>query len=220
MGTIVESMNFNLANKPYILSEEVEYQIEPIINDEKIESVEIFNNHNPLNIEVGVGNGEFIEYYADKYKDENFMGFEIARSIFLKAKKRICKSNLTNVRLINYDGTFFIKLLKGEAVKNFFINFPDPWHKRRHKKRRILKPDFLKILVSKLERGGNLFIVTDHEDYAGEIVINLKTISNLKSVFESTYMDKVVDYYYTKYYRKFVLQKNIVFFFKLVKHEN
>jgi tRNA (guanine-N7-)-methyltransferase len=60
----------------------------------------------------------------------------------MKAVNRIYKRSLTNVRLIHYDALFFIKLLKNNSIKNIYINFPDPWPKRKHNKRRLIKHDF------------------------------------------------------------------------------
>jgi tRNA (guanine-N7-)-methyltransferase len=210
-------IKFNLTfnNNLYIDATQIKPQIVPFASYYPIEGYDIFGNSQPLNIEIGSGNGAFIEYMAYLNKNENFLGFEIVKKVLMKAVNRIYKRSLTNVRLIHYDALFFIKLLKNNSIKNIYINFPDPWPKRKHNKRRLIKHDFLSLIYNKLEHNGLLYIVTDHEDYALDIKNTL-----LKSPFSSVYNDLYVNfldnYFETKYYKKFA-KNNRVFFFKLIK---
>jgi tRNA (guanine-N7-)-methyltransferase len=99
------------------------------------------------------------------------------------------------------------------------VNFPDPWPKKRHHKRRILKTDFIELMKDKLITGGEIYMVTDHEDYAMEIVENLKPIKGLSSAFDSVYKEELIDYYETKYYLKFAINTG-VYFFKYIKSDD
>ena len=122
------------------------------------------------------------------------------------------KKGLSNVKLIHYDARFFIELFKNNSVKNVYINFPDPWPKKRHHKRRLLKPDFLTLLSDKMINGGLLHIATDHENYKDEIVNNLIECGRFASEFDGWYVNELVDYYPTKYYRKFASVTGVYFF--------
>jgi len=216
METDVIHLKLDFTKKIYVFSDEIKPQISPYAEYDKIDFEEIFGNKNPINIEIGIGNGEFIAHYANLNKNENFLGFEVYKKIFRKAIKRCEKLENKNIRLIHYDGAFFVNLFPNNTVKNFYINFPDPWPKKRHNKRRLLKTDFLQILSHKLVIDGHIYIATDHNDYGEEIVENLKHVASLTSCFEKPYETDLKDYYKTKYYRKFAIPGKI-YFFKLKK---
>ena len=209
-------LNLDFSGKKYVFSEEIKNQLSPFATYALPDFTEIFKNSNPLNIEIGMGNGEFSVYMATSEPDENFIGFEICRKVFRKAIKRLEGSDPQNLRIINYDGGFFVKILPDGSVHRFFINFPDPWPKKKHNKRRLLKTDFLNILSQKLAPEGILYIATDHEDYGMEIFENLRCISTLDSLFPRGYETDLVDYFPTKYYKKFGIPGKI-FFFKMQK---
>lgn len=210
------TINLDFSEKCYLFSEEVKHQLTPFGNYILPDFMGVFKNNNPLNIEIGMGNGEFSVHMATSEPDENFLGFEICRKIFRKAIKRVERSGCQNVKIINYDGEFFVKMLTENSVHRFFINFPDPWPKKKHNKRRLLKTTFLGILSQKLTANGLLYVATDHEDYGIEILENLKIIPTLKPVFLKGYETDLVDYFPTKYYKKFGIPGKI-FFFKIQK---
>jgi tRNA (guanine-N7-)-methyltransferase len=207
--------SFSFTHQLYMLSHEIKPQIIPFHTYEPIDGSCLFGNSKPLNIEIGTGNGDFILHSAINHSQENFLGFEIVKQLIIKTAKKIMDNNLKNIRLIHYDAVFFIKMFKNNSVKNIYINFPDPWPKRRHHKRRIIKVDFLELVYHKLEKNGLLYIVTDFEDYALSIINNiLKT--PFKSVYKSICLNHLDNYFETKYYRKFS-KENKTFFFKLRK---
>jgi len=216
METCLTDLHLDFENKCYVFSEEIKGQLSINNNFTKLDFSNIFSNSNPVNVEIGIGNGEFIAFHAALRKDENFLGFEIYKKAIRKAIKRCEKLENNNVRLIHFDATFFVKLFPLGSVSNFYINFPDPWPKKKHHKRRLLKTDFLRLLSDKLVDGGHIYIATDHNDYGEEICENLKPVTSLKSSFETLYHTDLVDYYQTKYYRKFAIPGKI-YFFKLKK---
>jgi len=181
-------------------------------NYERMTGADFFGNDNPFNIEIGIGNGEFSAEYAKKYPDQNFLGFEVMKRIFKRAVTKAKQVESGNIRLIHFDATFFVSILKDESVDNFYVNFPDPWPKKKHKKRRLLKTQFIELMVSKLKTGGTLCMATDQIDYAEEIVENLKPVESLNSVYDTIYIDRLDDYLPTKYYRKFVPELGVHFF--------
>lgn len=207
--------SFNFTKQFCMFSSQIKPQIIPFSSYEPIDSVDIFGNTKPLNLEIGTGNGEFIVKNAMKVRNENFLGFEIVKKLIVKTAGIINRMNLLNVRLVHYDALFFIKMFKNSSIKNIYINFPDPWPKRKHNKRRIITIDFLKLLYDKLEQNGLLYIVTDFEDY-GQTIMNNTLRTPFKSAYNTTYIDYLDNYFETKYYKKFAKEKN-VFFFKLIK---
>jgi tRNA (guanine-N7-)-methyltransferase len=183
---------------------------------ERFRPSDFFENKSPFNVEVGIGNGEFITAFAQKYPERNYLGFEVMKRIFDRAVKKIRFAGVKNAKIIHFDATFFVSLLEDGCVDNFYVNFPDPWPKKKHNRRRLLKTEFIEILATKLKTGGSLYMATDQEDYAKEIVQNLKPVNALKSAYETVYLNELVDYYETKYYRKFA-EEGKVYFFRMVK---
>ena len=211
-----KEIKFNFIDNVVAYSDTIKPQLDNNYLFEDINFNEIFGNNNSVNIEIGIGNGGFISHYALQNPNENFLGFEVFKKILRKAVKKVEKLKLKNVRLIHYDAKFFVKRFKNESVKTFYVNFPDPWPKKRHHKRRLLKTDFIELMRDKLMPGGTIFMVTDHRDYAMEIVENLKPVEGIVSAFDKAYLNELVDYYETKYYLKFAVNTG-VYFFKYIK---
>ena len=130
----------------------------------------LFNDPAKLNLEIGFGDGIFLFDQALNNLDESFIGIEVFESGLTNIYKKIKKSNLKNLKLINGD---VIQILSTNKSKNLFdliiILFPDPWPKSKHKKRRLLKSDFFIVLQSLLKKDGKIIIKTDWQDYAEEI---------------------------------------------------
>ena len=130
----------------------------------------LFNDPAKLNLEIGFGDGIFLFDQALNNLEEAFIGIEVFESGLTNTYKKIKKSNLKNLKLINGD---VIEILSTNKSKNLFdliiILFPDPWPKSKHKKRRLLKSDFFIVLQSLLKKDGKIIIKTDWQDYAEEI---------------------------------------------------
>lgn len=199
-------------NHNALYGDEIWKQLYDGIKIRHISPNEIFGNENPLNLEIGIGNGEFIEKYALMKPDENWIGVEVFKKIFKLAEKRVNRVENNNVRIIQFDAALILRLFKDNSLKNIYVNFPDPWPKKKHKRRRLLKPEFIKLMVSKLEHGGLLQIATDHDDYAEEILENISQVEGIKSIYDTPFVRKVDDYFPTKYYRKFVSEDGAYFY--------
>ncbi len=121
----------------------------------------------PLVVEIGFGRGEFLAYLAAEQPEQAHVGVELSWKRVLKMARRTAKSELRNLRLIHGDANEVVATAFGDAtVGTFWVNFPDPWPKRRHLGRRLVQRGFLDLLVSKLVPGGLLEIATDHVRYA------------------------------------------------------
>ncbi|HPZ08836.1 MAG TPA: tRNA (guanosine(46)-N7)-methyltransferase TrmB [Candidatus Eremiobacteraeota bacterium] len=120
----------------------------------------------PLELEIGTGKGMFLLRQAIKVPYVNYIGLEYARKYFYYVVDRLNREGLKNVRLVNIKAEFFLRCCTGEGVfRQIHIYFPDPWPKRRHNRRRLIKEEFLRDLCRVLEVYGLIRIITDHKDY-------------------------------------------------------
>lgn len=102
----------------------------------------IFNNNNPIYIEIGMGKGNFIIENAKNYPDINFIGIEKYDSVMVRAVEKLEELKLDNLKLIKMDATEIEKVFDKE-IDLVYLNFSDPWPKARHEKRRLSSHEFL-----------------------------------------------------------------------------
>lgn len=124
----------------------------------------------PLVLEIGFGNGEQLLHSAQAEPARDFVGIEVHRPGVGRLMNGLAEADVENVRLYNHDA---VEVLQREidtaALAEVRIYFPDPWHKKRHNKRRLIQPAFLDLLATKVERGGRLHLATDWADYAEQM---------------------------------------------------
>jgi tRNA (guanine-N7-)-methyltransferase len=138
--------------------------------DGKIDFAQIFGRKNPVHIEVGSGKAAFLLNQAKAQPDVDFLGIEWARKYYRYAVDRIGRWGLKNVRIIRTDAVdFLINFVPDNSVDCFHIYFPDPWPKKRHRKRRFVAPANLEHLLRCLVSTGTIRIATDHADYFEQI---------------------------------------------------
>lgn len=117
-------------------------------------------------VEIGFGRGDFLIKLAEEQKNYQIIGFEISGISLEKTEKRLRRLGITNVLLIQMDAFWgFHFLLKRQSVREIFLNFPDPWFKKRHFKRRLTSPERLSIFASRLKRGGTIRIKSDYKPF-------------------------------------------------------
>jgi tRNA (guanine-N7-)-methyltransferase len=120
----------------------------------------------PLEIEIGSGKGTFLVQQAALKPQTNFLGFEWAREFYLYAADRCRRRQMENVRLVNADATEFLHWRCPDEVAGVIhLYFSDPWPKKRHHRRRVVQDRFLADAWRILKPGGELRIVTDHDEY-------------------------------------------------------
>lgn len=103
---------------------------------------ELFNNDNPVCLEVGMGKGDFIIGMAEKYPGVNFIGVERYESVLVRAVQKLEDKELLNLKLVCMDATF-LSLVFDHEISTIFLNFSDPWPKNRHEKKRLTSNIFL-----------------------------------------------------------------------------
>lgn len=123
---------------------------------------ELFNNNNPIYVEIGMGKGRFIYQNAKKYKDINFIGIERFDSIMAKAILKMEK--LDNLILIKYDANLIDDLFDHEIDK-IYLNFSDPWPKNRHENRRLTSKLFLEKYKNIFKDKERIEVRTDNRDF-------------------------------------------------------
>lgn len=147
------------------------FELDPLIVWTRVIWPQIFGNRNPNRVEVGFGNGSFLVAMAQRDQASNFLGIEIYRRGMMKARRRVERAGLNNIRLLRAEAAAALPRLFGpEEVREIYVNFPDPWPKKRHWKRRLIKPTFVETLYRVLEKGGTVHLTTDHFDYARQML--------------------------------------------------
>ncbi len=132
---------------------------------------EVFGNNNPIRLEIGCGKGDFVKGMAENNPDINFIAIEKATDIIVLALEKINQANLSNVRFVNCDAEILPEIFPEEMFDTVYINFCDPWPKKRHAKRRLTSPTFLETFKKILKRNGSIHFKTDNRplfDYSLE----------------------------------------------------
>lgn len=128
---------------------------------------EIFQRRAGRVLEVGFGNGEQVEFAAAQEPQRDFIGIEVHGPGVGRLLNALAAADLSNVRIYQHDA---VEVLRHEvadgALEEVRIYFPDPWHKKRHHKRRLIQPGFVSLLCDKLKVGGLLHLATDWQNYA------------------------------------------------------
>jgi tRNA (guanine-N7-)-methyltransferase len=120
----------------------------------------------PLEVEVGSGKGLFLQSAATALPDHNFLGIEVAKKYAHHTAARLAKRNLANAVIVQGDAQpVFRELLPDNSVSAVHMYFPDPWWKKRHRKRRVMNEAFLQDVVRTLAPGGRFHFWTDVEEY-------------------------------------------------------
>jgi len=130
-----------------------------------------FGRDAPVFVEIGFGNGETLAHLAEIQPEHDFIGIEVhppgIGHLLLELERR----GLGNVRVYTHDAVEVLERCVPDAsLSGLFVFFPDPWHKKRHQKRRLLNPEFVRLAVGKLRAGGLFHAATDWEDYAHQML--------------------------------------------------
>src|SRR5688572_4623529 len=126
----------------------------------------LFGVTRPLEVEVGTGKGLFLSAAAQTTPEHSFLGIEIGRKYARFAAARLAKQNAPNALVVCGDALeLFQKWLPVASLTAVHVYFPDPWWKKRHKKRRVLSEEFLRDVERTLLPGGRLHFWTDVEEY-------------------------------------------------------
>jgi len=153
----------------------VEFSAEPLSLDA------LFSRVAPRTLEIGFGNGEHLAALAAAHPERDYFGIEVHRPGVGHLLLLASTSNLTNVRASSHDAVEVLREQIAEgSLDEVLVLFPDPWHKKRHHKRRLIQPPFVELIASRLRQGGVLRLATDWEEYALQM---LEVLGNAKALF-------------------------------------
>ena len=135
--------------------------------DGTLDLAAIFGRRAPRTLEIGFGNGDALATMAGQQPDTDFIGIDVHRPGVGRLLQQLDAHGLTNVRVMREDAVQLLNsCFPDNSLDRLLLFFPDPWHKKRHHKRRIVQPVFIELLAQKIKPGGMLHMATDWEDYA------------------------------------------------------
>ncbi len=141
------------------------------VEGEKLDLARLFGNERPLYLEIGFGNGEALAEMAARHPENSYLGIEVHRPGVGHLLLKLEEQAQHNVKVVRYDAMQVLRHhLPDQSLDGVMLFFPDPWHKKRHNKRRIVQPEFASLLARLLKPGANLHMATDWEDYAGHMM--------------------------------------------------
>ena len=152
------------------------------LTEKKLDFNKLFLSKNNVTLEVGFGNGDSLLEMAIDQPNQNFLGIEVYEAGVGRLINEANKNKLINLKIIKDDAVEVLtNNILDNSISNFQLFFPDPWHKKKHHKRRIVQISFLDLLSNKLKKDGIVHIATDWENYAEHIMELLESHSHFKN---------------------------------------
>ncbi|MCL2180557.1 MAG: tRNA (guanosine(46)-N7)-methyltransferase TrmB [Treponema sp.] len=158
-------------------------------SDQKIDIQREFKkndiNNFSVTMEIGFGSGAATAEIAQVNPDNLYIGIEVHRPGIGRLLWEIEKRSLSNIRIIEYDAVSVAQqMIPNGSLDAVHIFFPDPWPKKKHRKRRLVQRPFTQVLCGCLKKGGYLYMVTDWEDYANHALEELGACEGLKNLYD------------------------------------
>ena len=142
----------------------------------------VFGRSAPRIVEIGFGMGETTAAIAQANLDKDYLAIEVHTPGVGSLLKQIEEKQLSNIRIIQHDAVEVLRdMVADNMLDGAHIFFPDPWHKARHNKRRLIQAPFVAQLVQKIKPGGYLHVATDWQDYAEQVLRVLNAEPRLKN---------------------------------------
>lgn len=166
---------------------------------------DLFSQPQPLCLEIGCGIGDFIEQLARRHPDNNFIAIDIFNQGCLKTCTRLESAGLDNVRVVRIEArSLLLNYLPPQSLTAIYINCPDPWPKKRHRKRRLVNSEFLQTLLYFLREGGDFYFSTDFVDYGLDVAAALSETAGFENCLPTSYTHDLGTYPISKYMRRFL----------------
>jgi len=178
------------------------YQV--AFKEQQLDNEMTFANQHAVIVEIGFGMGQSLFECARDNPHQNYIGIEVHSAGVGALVADIHEAGLKNIKVINNDAVTIIKeQIMDNTIDGFQIFFPDPWHKKRHHKRRLIQVEFIQLLVNKLKPQGFLHIATDWQNYAEDIlaVCNANTALANQSI-DNTFVPRPETRPITKYEKR------------------
>jgi tRNA (guanine-N7-)-methyltransferase len=157
------------------------YKMESVLEHIPVEA--LFPSPQPLEVELGAGDGSFLAKYAQANPHVNFIGVERLLGRLRKIEKKGLRAGLTNLHLLRIEASYFLEfLLPEKSVGALHVYFPDPWPKRKHRKNRLINERFTERAGRVLTPGGMVYLRTDDADYFSQMVRVFDASSSFRKV--------------------------------------
>ncbi|MGA2654417.1 MAG: tRNA (guanosine(46)-N7)-methyltransferase TrmB [Gammaproteobacteria bacterium] len=174
-----------------------------ITPDTVLDFNKIFNRNAPTVLEIGFGNGEALVAMAMDKPEVNFIGVEVYKSGTGALFNTLQEHNITNTRVMLTDVVPLLSsVIPAHSLTHVYIYFPDPWPKKKHRKRRLLQTEFLDLIKRVLIPGGYIHFATDWQDYAHHALKVLSEHPGFKRVEDQSQIPFYCARPSTKFYRK------------------
>lgn len=180
------------------------------INPRRIDKINLDN----LVVEIGFGNGAYICHLAKLNPDKNFLGIEISGESVKKLSKRVKRESLKNVYSIKLDAywTFYL-FLENNSVYEIYINFPDPWPKKKHQDRRLTRLENLYLFSKKLKNNGFIQLKTDDLNFYNYTIENARVLDCFEIFEYRDFREEIT----TKYEEKWLMINKSIYTLRLMK---
>src|SRR5216117_1484926 len=137
---------------------------------DRLEPANLFPHLQPLEVELGSGDGTFIAQYAQRHPDRNFLAVERLLGRLRKLDRKGLRAGLVNLRIVRIEASYLLEyLLPPESLRALHVYFPDPWPKRKHRKNRLVNLRFTELAAQALTPGGTVYLRTDDSDYFAQM---------------------------------------------------
>jgi tRNA (guanine-N7-)-methyltransferase len=189
--------------------------LQPASYIEKLPLRDLFVTEQPLEVELGAGDGSFLVAWAAQNPARNFLAVERLLGRLRKAERKVRRAGLANVRLLRIEAGYFLEyMLPTGSIAALHIYFPDPWPKRKHHRHRLINDHFTTVAATVLERGGAVYLRTDDSSYFTQITAaftgnkafqSIPTPAELQSVltdFERDFHSRGISTRYAAYQRQ------------------
>lgn len=204
----------NVKNKKEIINNSSYIVINP--NEFKGSWNKLFQNDNPIYLEIGMGKGDFIIENARRYSNINFIGIEKFDSIMALAIKKM-PEGLDNLKLIRMDALNISDVFDRE-ISRIYLNFSDPWPKPRHEKRRLTSSNFLNLFHKIFKNKEEIVMKTDNRGLFEYSIVSFNENGYfIKEISLDLHNDNREDNIETEYERKFSSKNNVIYYVKVEK---
>ena len=173
---------------------------------------EIFGNDHPIHIEVGSGKGAFVSGMAKANPEINYIGIDIQKSVLSYALDKVLATDVPNIKLLWVDGSDLTDYFEDGEIDRLYLNFSDPWPKKRHEKRRLTYQSFLATYQQILPENGEIHFKTDNRGLFEYSLVSFSQYGmKLKGVWLDLHASDFEDNVLTEYEQKFANKGQVIY---------
>ena len=173
---------------------------------------EIFGNDHPIHVEVGSGKGAFVSGMAKSNPEINYIGIDIQKSVLSYALDKVLATDVPNIKLLWVDGSDLTDYFEEGEIDRLYLNFSDPWPKKRHEKRRLTYQSFLATYQQILPENGEIHFKTDNRGLFEYSLVSFSQYGmKLKGVWLDLHASDFEDNVLTEYEQKFANKGQVIY---------